>query len=56
MVACVAAMQCVERGLVGLDDDIVKYLPEWKTPVILKGIDVEGKPILENAKNKITLR
>ena len=53
-----AAMQCVERGLVNLDDDITTHLPEWKDAVMLTGFDKEkdGKPVLEIAMNKITLR
>lgn len=53
-----AAMQCVERGLVNLDDDITTHLPEWKDTMMLTGFDEENgdKPILEKALNKITLR
>ena len=53
-----AAMQCVEKGLVALDDDISKYLPEWKEPMILTGFNEENgrKPILERARSSITLR
>ena len=53
-----AAMQCVEKGLVALDEEISKYLPEWKDPLILTGFDKEneGKPILERANQPITLR
>jgi CubicO group peptidase (beta-lactamase class C family) len=51
-------MQCVERGLIKLDDDITTVLPEWKDAVILTGFDEnnDGKPILVKAKNPITLR
>jgi CubicO group peptidase (beta-lactamase class C family) len=35
----VAASQCVDKGLVSLDEDISCVLPELKTPVILKGWD-----------------
>jgi hypothetical protein len=57
-VTCVAAMQCVERGLVNLDDDITDHLPEWKHAMILTGFDEknDGKPILTEAVNPITLR
>ena len=57
-VTCVAAMQCVERGLVNLDDDITDHLPEWKHAVILTGFDEKngGEPILIEAVNPITLR
>lgn len=58
LVTCVAAMQCVERGLIGLDDDISTWLPEWKDPLILKGFSGEDKqkPILEKAETPILLK
>jgi CubicO group peptidase (beta-lactamase class C family) len=51
-------MQCVERDLINLDDDITAVLPEWKDAVILTGLDEknDSKPILAKAKNAITLR
>ncbi|KAJ5815656.1 beta-lactamase/transpeptidase-like protein [Penicillium riverlandense] len=59
LVTSVAAMQVVERGLVGLDDDIAKFLPEWKHPQILVGFEGEEdgeKPLLIRAQDRITLR
>ncbi|KAH7310296.1 beta-lactamase [Rhexocercosporidium sp. MPI-PUGE-AT-0058] len=57
LVTSVAAMQCVERGLISLDEDVAEYLTEWKDAVILKGIDEgSGEPILVRAERKITLR
>jgi CubicO group peptidase (beta-lactamase class C family) len=57
LVTSIAAMQCVERGLISLDDDISNVLAEWKDPEILEGFEEEsGKPILRKALNKITLR
>ena len=52
----VAAMQCVDRGLVSLDEDVSRVLPELKKPQILKGWDENGKPVLEEAKTEISLR
>ena len=51
-------MQCVERGLAELDQNISKYLPEWEDPMVLTGFDEEndGEPIFENTKTPITLR
>jgi hypothetical protein len=51
-------MQCVERGLVNLDDDVSVHLPEWKDPMILTGFDENDgkKPILVKSKTPITLR
>jgi CubicO group peptidase (beta-lactamase class C family) len=52
----VAALQCVDKGLVSLDEDISRVLPELKTPVVLKGWDEDEQPILEEAKTEISLR
>ena len=51
----VAAMQCVDRGLLGLDDVVVSKIEELKVIQILKGYDGD-EPILEEPKEKITLR
>jgi CubicO group peptidase (beta-lactamase class C family) len=53
----IAALQCVERGQIGLDDDVSPILTELKDIQILAGYDEgTGKPVLKNAENKITLR
>lgn len=57
IVTTIAAMQCVERGLLSLDEEITKVLPEWENPQYLFGRD--GKtdgPILRKTEEKITLR
>lgn len=53
-----AAMLVVERGLVGLDDDVAGLLPELGGQKVLVGFeeDGEGKAILEERKGAITLR
>lgn len=57
LMTAIASMQCVERGLLNLDDDVSSILPEWKNPQIFVGFeDDSGKPILKDAKNKLTLR
>jgi CubicO group peptidase (beta-lactamase class C family) len=58
LVTAVAALQCVERGLFTLDDptNIDRLLPEWKDPEILTGWADDGSPILQPAKENITLR
>jgi len=54
LVMSVAALRMVEKGLVGLDEDIGRVLTEWKSPGILEGFEEDtGRPIL---KNKMTLR
>jgi CubicO group peptidase (beta-lactamase class C family) len=55
----VAALQCVERGLITLDEDVARVLPEWKDPDILVGFkEADGvtKPVFKKAKEKLTLR
>lgn len=57
LMTTVAAMQCVEKGQFGLDDDVTKLLPELKGRKILKGFEMEsGEPILVENNKVITLR
>lgn len=60
LMGTIAAMQCVERGLLNLDDDISKILPELGELKILKGFeqgaDGKDKPILAENTKAITLR
>lgn len=52
----IAALQCLEKGLVGLDDDVGGILPELNAQSILTGFDNDGKPLLVKRQNPITLR
>lgn len=52
----VAAMQCVERGQIGLDDAVEGIAPELGDIDVLKGFEEDGRPILRKARTKITLR
>ncbi|KAF2425567.1 beta-lactamase/transpeptidase-like protein [Tothia fuscella] len=54
--ASVAALQCVERGLLSLDDPVETILPELKNPQILLKMDAKTGPTLKAATKKITLR
>ena len=56
LLTSIAALQIVEEGLVGLDDDVAGHLPELCEQPILKGFDDDDRPILEKRKNPITLR
>ncbi|KAL2829114.1 beta-lactamase/transpeptidase-like protein [Aspergillus pseudoustus] len=56
LITTVAALQCVEKGLLQLDAPIYEVLPEWKAPEILTGFDGLGEPQLKPATKKITLR
>ena len=57
LLTTIAALQCVERGMLELDSDISTILVEYKDIDILVGFEeTTGRPILEKAKNYITLR
>ena len=51
-------MQLVEQGVLRLDDadQVDDLCPEIKDVKILKGFEKDGKPILVEKKNRITLR
>lgn len=51
----IAALQLVERGHFGLDDDMGSIHPELSDLQILTGF-VDDKPQLTRANNKVTLR
>ncbi len=52
----VAAMQCVERGQLSLDQPAGEIMPELAEPQVLEGFDADGKPRLRPARRKVTLR
>lgn len=60
LLGTVCALQCVEKGLLSLDDDATEVLPEFKdVQVVAKVIeaeDGEDTPVFRPAKGKITLR
>lgn len=57
LMTSIAAMQCVERGQIGLDDDVSTILTELRDAEILTGFeDGTEIPILKRAEEKITLR
>jgi CubicO group peptidase (beta-lactamase class C family) len=49
-------MQLVEKGTIGLDDDVGSVVPELSNKDILKGFDNDGKAILVKQTKPITLR
>ncbi|KAK7425518.1 hypothetical protein QQZ08_007959 [Neonectria magnoliae] len=51
----ISVLQSVERGLIGLDDEVGSVLPELANPKIIKA-DAEGSFELAPAKNNITVR
>ncbi|RDW85976.1 beta-lactamase-1 [Coleophoma crateriformis] len=60
LVTAVAAMQCVERGLIGLDEPVSKHLHELEHPSIIEGWrqgdDGKEEPVLRSAETPVTLR
>ncbi|KAI1388267.1 beta-lactamase family protein [Hypoxylon trugodes] len=56
IVTAVAALQQVEKGKIGLDDDITKVIPEIASLQVLAGFEEGGKPIYEDRKFPLTLR
>lgn len=52
----VAALQLVERGLVGLEEDVSRYIPSYASKPVLDGFAADGSPITHARKNLITLR
>ncbi|RFU34181.1 hypothetical protein B7463_g2157, partial [Scytalidium lignicola] len=57
LLTSISALQCVQRGLVTLDEPVSGILPEVASPDILTGFDpVTKEPILIKAKNPVTLR
>lgn len=52
----VAVMQCVERGILDLDEDVVKLLPEFKDKEIIAGFDEGGAPVMKKNTKPLTLR
>lgn len=57
LMTTVAALQCVERGLITLDEDVTRVLPELGKVDILTGLDQRTKrPIFVKRRNQLTLR
>ena len=55
-VTSVAALQLVERGLLGLDEPVGRFLPALAAPDVLAGFDSSGQPITRPARSSITVR
>ncbi|KAF4549646.1 Acyltransferase-like protein 2 [Elsinoe fawcettii] len=56
LLTTIAVLQVVEKGQVGLDDDVVKYIPELVEQGVLKDVAEDGKPTTVPIKGKLTLR
>lgn len=51
----VAVMQCVDQGLIGLDDDVEEQVEELRGIRIIKGWEGD-EPVLEEKRGRITVR
>ncbi|MCJ1264134.1 hypothetical protein MMC22_004005 [Lobaria immixta] len=57
LMTAISALQCVERGLLVLDEDVSRLLPEiGKYGIITSFDDATAQPIVSQKKNHITLR
>ncbi|KAJ5608684.1 transesterase [Penicillium herquei] len=56
LLTTVAALQCVDAGLLTLDGDLSSVAPELTSKQILVGFADNGTPLLEDARRPITLR
>lgn len=57
LMTTVAALQCVERGLMTLDEDVTRVLPELKNLEILTGFDRRTqRPTFVRRRRQLTLR
>ena len=55
-ITSVAAVQCVERGHLKLDEPAKKICPELGKVGVLTGFDASGKPVTRPPKRDLTLR
>lgn len=56
LMTTIAALQCIERGQLNLDDDVSARLPELASLEVLTGFDETEKPILKKRERALTLR
>ncbi|MEN9420430.1 MAG: hypothetical protein RI988_4051 [Pseudomonadota bacterium] len=55
-VTSVAAVQCVERGLIDLDAPAAQVVPEIAAAQVLTGFDADGRPTYRAPRRPVTLR
>jgi CubicO group peptidase (beta-lactamase class C family) len=57
LLTSIAALQCCEKGLLGLDEDLSKKYPQWFNKKVLTKFDEgDSEPTYEGLKNPLTLR
>jgi methyl acetate hydrolase len=55
-VTSVAIMQLVDEGKLKVDDEVAKYLPQFKDPLVLTKVNADGTYDTRPAKRQITIR
>lgn len=56
LITSIMALQCMERGLVSLDENVERFIPELASMEVLAGFDTTGKAIMRARNGSITLR
>ncbi len=56
LLTTIMALQCVEKGLVDLDENAERLLPELAATKVLTGFDDAGNAILRDREGIVTLR
>lgn len=56
LLTTIMALQCVDRGLVELDEDVERLIPDLTSMKVLTGFDAEGNPVMRDRRGTITLR
>jgi CubicO group peptidase (beta-lactamase class C family) len=56
LIATIAALQCVDDGLLSLDGELSTFAPELAAKKVLTGFSDDGEPILVPQEQAITLR
>jgi CubicO group peptidase (beta-lactamase class C family) len=52
----ISVLQLVERGMLDLDDDVSKYIPEFKNPQVLVRVLPDSSYVSRPAESEITMR
>jgi len=56
LLTTIAVLQIVERGLIGLDDELSGVIPLLEKQGVLHGLGGEGPAVYEERQNPLTLR
>lgn len=56
LLTTIMALQCVEQGIVDLDENVNRFLPDLSGMQVLTGFDAAGEAIMRDREGIITLR